>query len=103
MHPKLEKYIATRDKNLNSWETSPLKNKFEQLLSEGFIEVGGRSTCGSSLDPTWKSFIFWNEIIKKANSLGYEITVDPVKHGNGWATKNGGFWHSNTYKLIKSA
>lgn len=101
MNPKLQKYIAARDKNLKSWQAHPLLDHFNKLLKQGEIEVGGRSTCGSSVDPTWKEFNFFNEIVKKANSLGYEITVEPVKHGNGWATKSGGWWHSNIYKLIK--
>lgn len=97
--PALEKYIATRDKN-NMIGITTLKQTFEELLKWKTIEVGGRSTCGAGkADPTWKFFTSWNEIVKKANSLGFNISVERLKHENKYATSHGGFWNSNIYKI----
>ncbi len=96
----LEKFIATRDKRQKDpVSDSPLRERFEELLSRKRIEVGGRSSCGGSVDPTWRLFTAWNEIVKKANSIGLAITITPVKHGNKSPTMAGGFWHSNIYEL----
>jgi hypothetical protein len=104
LNPKLEKYIATRDKKINAKSYcpigNPLQEAFTQLLDKGEITLGGRSTCGTYLDPTWTRFTLWNEVVKKAQSLGYEISVEPIKQKNAYATVAGGFWHENKYSLI---
>lgn len=101
MNTKLEKYIATRDKRMKNPITStPLRKQFDELLERGTVEVGGRASCGSKVDPTWLFFTAWNEIVRKAGSLGYAIEITPVKHANKSPTMAGGFWQSNIYKLI---
>lgn len=97
----LERYIATRDKKLSEFWVSktPLLELFKELLERGTVEVGGRSTCGTYTDPTWKLFTSWNEVIRKACKLGYEIEVEPVRHKNKSPTTCGGYWYSNIYRL----
>jgi hypothetical protein len=100
MNPKLEKYIATRDKKMKMPTSStPLLDQFKELEQRRRVEVGGRASCGSGVDPTWKFFTAWNEIVRKAQSLGYEISFEGVKHANGSPTRSGGFWNSNIYVL----
>lgn len=104
MNPKLDKYIATRDKKMKGHVSStPLLDQFKELEKWGKVEVGGRASCGSSVDPTWKFFTAWNEIVLKAGTLGYEISVTRVKHDNGSPTRAGGFWNSNVYILDKKS
>lgn len=100
MNPKLQSYIATRDKRMkHPISDTPLFDQFKELQERGQVEVGGRASCGSSCDPTWAFFTAWNEIIKKAQSLGHVIEVTPVKHANKSPTMAGGFWNSNIYRL----
>jgi hypothetical protein len=103
LDPKLAKYIETRDNRIMKKyfhvSEPPLKAMFVQLLTRGRVVCGGRASCGSAVDPSWVEFTSWNEVVSKAKSLGYKIAVTPIKHGNGWATKAGGFWNENEYVL----
>jgi hypothetical protein len=102
MPAALAKFIATRDKRaekLRPWSRTPLSDYFRELVEKGVVRVGGRATCGSRVDPTWVEFGFWKEIVSKARALGYAIEEAPIKHGNGWATKAGGFWDESEYRL----
>jgi hypothetical protein len=100
MDAKLEKYIATRDKRMKSpITTTPLREQFEELAKRGEVEVGGRTSCGGPVDPTWLFFTAWNEIVRKAAALGYRIEVTPVRHANKSPTMAGGYWNSNIYRL----
>ena len=103
---RLLKFIATRDQRIaktQPWSPTPLQDAFTALVSRGYVKVGGRASCGGTVDPTWTEFTLWNEVVRKAQSLGYEIEVTPVKHGNGWATKCGGFWDENEYRIGEGA
>jgi hypothetical protein len=94
-------YIATRDKRLNDPVTQTrLLETFRELIAKGRVEVGGRAACGSKCDPTWKTFTAWNEVVRKAMKIGYEIKSAPVKHANKSPTMAGGFWESNIYELV---
>jgi hypothetical protein len=103
INPVLEKYIATRDKKImasSSIEfTPPLNDYFQELLTKGSVIVGGRASCGSGADPTWKKFTAWNEVVRKAQKLGYSITVKNRLQKNGSPTRSGGFWNENEYVL----
>ena len=106
MDDRLAKFIATRDKRIaksQPWDSTPIADAFAELLARGLVKVGGRATCGTSVDPTWKIYCAWGEVVKKARQLGYAITVEPIKQGNGWATKAGGFWEENEYRLESAA
>lgn len=102
VHPVLAKYIGTRDKRCHKasgWHPCAMTENFQSLLAHGELTVGGRATCGTKVDPSWVGFTAWKEIVRKAQSLGYVIEVEPIKHGNGWATKAGGFWDECKYTL----
>lgn len=102
IHPKLESYIATRDRKISRFwphERNFLRDRFIEMMQRGHIRVGGRSTCGGS-DPTMHAYRAWNEVIRKAQSLGYSITVtDCRQQGNAWATRGGGFWNESEYRI----
>jgi hypothetical protein len=100
--PVLASFIATRDKRIakdRPWSPTAISDLFAELLKSGRVVVGGRATCGAHKDATWTEFTAWNEVVAKAQKLGFPIVVSPVKHGNGWATKAGGFWDENEYTL----
>ncbi|MBB3004411.1 hypothetical protein FHX57_006793 [Paraburkholderia tropica] len=101
--PALEKFIATRDKRNTKYDClrsgDRLAGTFKELIEKGSVTMGGRTTCGSYLDPTWATFCMWNEIIAKAQRLGYRIEVTSVKHGNKSPTTSGGFWNENVYTM----
>lgn len=102
MDPRLQSYIATRDKRvakLRGYNTTPMAENFRQLLERGSVRVGGRATSGPKTDPTWIEFGLWNEVVRKARKLGYVIEETDIKHDNAWATKCGGFWNEREYKL----
>jgi hypothetical protein len=102
---RLLSFIATRDKRVakdRPWDSTPLLNAFNELLAKGSVRMGGRTTCGNYADPTWRVYSAWNEVVRKARSLGFAIEEVSVKHGNGWATKAGGFWDEADYKLIRT-
>lgn len=105
MDPRLQSYIATRDRRIakdTPWSPQQMTLLFRQLLERGSVIVGGRATCGPRKDPTWNVWCAWREIVSKARALGYEIAESPIKHGNGWATKAGGFWHEAEYSLVSA-
>lgn len=96
-------YIATRDRQLEKVSViydSELFKTFEELLHYKFVIVGGRTSCGGRVDPTWVKFTKWNEIIAKAKKLGYQINIENIKQPNKSPTMAGGFWNENKYTLI---
>lgn len=104
--PALEKYIATRDRRMSllfGYAKTTLRDDFTRLIQGGTVRVGGRASCGGKPDPSWVEFQAWGQIIRKAASLGIAVEATPIKHGNGWATKNGGFWQENDYRLASLA
>jgi hypothetical protein len=102
IHPKLESYIATRDRKIAKFwphDRTHIRDLFVRLLEKGAVTVGGRSTCGGS-DPTMYAYRAWNEVIRKARSLGYSISETNIRQqGNAWATRGGGFWNETEYRL----
>jgi hypothetical protein len=102
MNIKLQKYIMTRDRKLKSsgyYRDDQLQCTFNDLIKHKSILVGGRSSCGNSKNISWMIFTMWNEIVKKANSLGYPIKVKSIPQKNKSPTTCGGFWHENEYTL----
>jgi hypothetical protein len=101
-HPKLTSFIATRDRRIakkQPWSPTPLRDLFTEMLKNGCVKVGGRATCGISVDPTWTIFTSWGEVVRKARAEGFAIAEASIKHGNAWATKAGGFWNESEYTL----
>ena len=102
MPDKLKSYIATRDRKLQAagyWCENQFTKHFEDLIRHKTLRVGGRATCGNHLDMTWRIYTLWNEIVKKANTLGYKIAVKVIKQDCRWVTTAGGYWHENEYTL----
>lgn len=105
VHPVLAKYIATRDKRCHKrgdWKVDAVSDTFRELLRFGKVVIGGRATCGTKVDQSWIHYVAWQEVVRKAQSLGYVIEIEPIKNGNGWATKAGGFWDECKYTLKES-
>lgn len=99
---KLRSFIETRDRKSAAaagYRKAPHAENFVRLLAGDAIRVGGRASCGSRVDPSWVEFMAWNEIVRKAQKLGYRITIETIPQKNAWATKAGGFWHENSYQL----
>lgn len=103
VHPKLASYIATRDRKIATfWPHAPnhLRDLFGELLTRGVVRVGGRSSCGGS-DHTMTALRLWNEVVRKAREIGYDIKeTDSRGQRNAWATRGGGFWNESEYCLI---
>lgn len=103
--PALSSFIATRDRKIAKfWPHAPnhLRETFELLIERGAVRVGGRSSCSGS-DPTMTAFRYWNEVVKKARTLGFDIEqADVPGQRNAWATRAGGFWNESEYRLIRT-
>ena len=98
----LASFIATRDRRVgkaNGWNDSAISNSFHQLLTFGEVIVGGRASCGGKTDPSWVEFTSWNEVVRKARSMGFDIREEDIKQPNAWATKAGGFWSESKYSI----
>ncbi len=80
------------------YETTGISTALHSLLKHGRVEVGYRQSCGKT-DPTAYMYREWVKLLKAAEKSGLRIAVEPVKHGNSWATKSGGFWSSAIYAL----
>lgn len=77
----LIRYVQTRDKRIHKLYTSQPK-----AMTELFEKLILRA---------------WREIVQKAAEIGIAVQVTHIKHGNGWATKCGGFWDEADYCLQK--
>ena len=82
------------------YDTSDVRTNLDSLLTHGRVEVGYRQSCGKT-DYTHHAYREWAKLLKAAERGGLRIMVEPVKHGNSWATKSGGFWSSAIYTLPK--
>lgn len=106
IHPKLQAYIATRDRRIakaRPWSPTPLADHMAKLQRDGSIEVGALIHCGSAApNPSLVEYRLWNEVTKKARALGMKIEETDVKHKNGSPTQNGGFWESREYRLVRA-
>ena len=103
--PRLASFIETRDRRIaksRPWTPTPLNDAFHEMITTGVVRVGGRSTCGNSVDPTWVIYILWNEVVRKARQLGFAIKERDIKQSNAWATKAGGWWHETEYSITSA-
>ena len=80
------------------WAQNSVSGFLDVLLTHGRIEVGYRASCGKT-DPTQFIYREWAKLLKAAEKYGLRITVEPVKHGNAYATTKGGFWNSAIYRM----
>lgn len=72
---------------------------FDRMMQGWTVEVGWRATCGRTVDNTQKQYDVWQKIVRLLQRRGYVIEIVPQKHGNAWASRNGGFWNSETYRI----
>jgi hypothetical protein len=84
---------------LSAYKDKPITNYFNSLIKGEIVVVGGRTSCGGKVDPTWVEFISWNEVVRKAIKLGYKISVESIKQANKSPTMAGGYWQENRYTL----
>jgi len=104
---KMEKLFALAAKSdaalskRAGYETSDVRTNLDSLLRHGRVEVGYRQSCGKT-DYTHHAYREWAKLLKAAEKDGLQVAVEPVKHGNSWATKSGGFWSSAIYTLTKT-
>ena len=99
---KTKLYIISRDDFLNKsagWQTNDIKTYVNALFEFGRVEVGYRSSCGVT-DRTHKVFKEWLKVLKKIRADGVKVREEIQKHGNGYATNNGGVWNSTIYILL---
>jgi hypothetical protein len=98
--PSLVRYIATRDKR-HPFTTSTLQMRFEELIRFGTVHIGGLCTAGrGNLHPSWTYYTSWNEIVRKAQRLGYEIEIVKDQHVPSKTTAmSGGYPQANYYHL----
>lgn len=103
LRERLKKYAATRDKKVieaYGWGAEPpITSRLERLLAGEVVIVGGRSTCGGKVDPTWVELVSWREVVRKVVAAGIPVDEEPVKQKNAWATKCGGFWDEYKYRV----
>lgn len=95
--------IRSADQKLNvlvGYDANNIKNNFDNLFKNGSVEVGYRSSCGST-HSTMKTYREFYKILKLIRKEGFEISEENITHGNAYATNNGGFWNSIIFKLIK--
>lgn len=100
---KIQTKIHLADKRLNllvGYEANNIKNYIDSFIKNGSIEVGYRSSCGTT-HSTMKTFSEFYKVIKMLRKEGLEITEESVKHKNAYATNNGGFWNSTIFKIQK--
>jgi hypothetical protein len=83
------------------YEKTDIRTALHSLITHGRVEVGYRRACGKT-DQTHHMYREWAKLLKAAEESGMRIAVEPVKHGNAYATSKGGFWSSAIYTLPKT-
>ena len=78
------------------YHVSYTEEAFRVLRMTGRVEVGARRACGRT-DPSAHIAAEWVAWVKAARKAGAEISEEPVKHRNAYATLAGGFWSSVIY------
>lgn len=99
--PKATALADRLDIDLNrraGWRQDACTRNLRQLIDDGQVEVGWRESCGST-DPTLHAYRAWRRVVAAARKDGMVITETPVKHGNSWASRGGGFWQSIIFKI----
>lgn len=93
--------IEAADAKINAklgYTSNTLAGWWATLTKTGSVEVGWRECCGAT-HMTAKHRAEWLKIVKKLERAGVRLLVERVKHKNGYATNNGGFWNSEIFRL----
>lgn len=99
-----EKTIAMAEKldvkvgGIQGYPSNTLRQWLATLIDRGSVEVGWRESCGHT-DLTLKVYREWLKIVKSLKRAGFNIVEERIKHKNGYASNNGGFWNSIIYSL----
>lgn len=80
------------------YNSTQIKNDFENLLLGKPVEVGYRAGCGRK-DKTHKVFEEWLKVIKSLKKDGFIISEQNVTHANKSPTMAQGFWNSIIYSI----
>jgi len=80
------------------YQSNQIKNDFNALMNNNYVEVGYRMSCGST-DKTHKVFREWLKVIKILRKNNIIIIEENGKHDNKSPTMAGGFWNSIIYKI----
>ncbi len=97
--------IEAADAKINAglgYTSNTLAGWWATLTKTGSVEVGWRECCGTT-HMTAKHRAEWLKIVKKLEKGGVRLLVERVKHKNGYATNNGGFWNSEIFRLPSAA
>jgi len=93
--------LEKADSKLNAragYQSNQLRHWFDSLMNRGTVEGGWRESCGTT-DLSAKIRAEWVKVTKRLQKAGIHFVVERVKHNNGWATKCGGFWHSEIFTI----
>lgn len=82
------------------YNSTQIKNDFNNLLLGKPVEVGYRVGCGRK-DKTHIVFEEWLKVIKSLKKDGFVINEQNVKHANKSPTMAKGFWNSIIYSIKK--
>ena len=80
------------------YNSSQIKNDFENLINGQKVEIGYRAGCGKK-DKTHKIFEEWLKVIKSLKKDGFIINEENVVHPNKSPTMAQGFWNSIIYSI----
>lgn len=80
------------------FDATPVSDWLAALRRGERVEVGWRECCGTT-HPTAKVRREWLRVVKALRKGGATVAEEPVKHKNGYATNNGGFWNSVIYSM----
>ena len=83
---------------LEKLKNTNLADEAQALLNGKPVEVGYRATCGST-HKTMKDYDVFKKFIKALKAQDEEVSERLVKHGNAYATNNGGFWNSYIFEI----
>jgi len=103
LNDNIKNKIHSADQKLNvlvGYNANNLTTSFNILFKYGSVELGYRSQCGAT-HSTMKTYREFCKILKLLKKDGFNFEEENVKHGNAYATNNGGFWNSTIFKLIK--
>lgn len=81
-------------------EGTALHSEAVKLIQGASVEVGYRSTCGTT-HSTLKNFRVFKAFIKALRAQKIEVSETPVSNKNAYATINGGFWNSYIFEIQK--
>lgn len=90
--------INEKANTICGYQSNQIKKDFNYLITNNYVEVGYRLSCGST-DKTHKVFKEWLKVINILRKNNIIIIEENVKHDNKSPNMAGGFWNSIIYKI----